>query len=448
VALEYTRKRAAWNIRFAAAFRVRVGSARQRGVEAMSLKVRSFNRWPAFGSALLLLLLALAGCSKQEAARPAPAPADVTALTVHEAEVPIAFEFVGQTESSQQVEIRARVEGFLEKRVYTEGAVVKPGQKLFLMDAKPFEAQLLAAKGELEQQKARLVTARANLARVKPLAAQNALSQKDLDDATGQEEAAAAAVEAAGAKVTDASLKLGYTTISSPVGGLSSFAKVQDGAYVNTQNNLLTYVAKLDPMRVNFSLSENELLRARGEIKDEKLKPAPGGKSVVEIQLADGSIFPFQGRITFADASFNQDTGTFLIRAEIPNPKSELRPGQFVRARVLGFARPKTIVLPQRAVQTSPRGQFVWIVGKDGKAEQRSVEAGDWLGDNWMVQTGLADGEKVVVDGMLKLAPGVPLKVTEAPPIKIPALASKLGSPAATPAAADASVNATAGATK
>jgi membrane fusion protein (multidrug efflux system) len=414
----------------------------------MSVKIRACSWMPAWAAAWPVLMLAAAGCSKQEAARPAPAPAEVSVLTVRSAEIPVAFEFVGQTESSQQVEIRARVEGFLERRVYLEGSVVKPGQKLFLMDSKPFAAQLQAAQGELQQQKARLVTARANLARVKPLAAQNALSQKDLDDATGQEEAAAAAVEAASAKVTDANLKLGYTTISSPVGGLSSFAKVQDGAYVNAQNNLLTYVAKLDPMRVNFSLSENELLRARGAIKDKTLKAAPRDNYVVEIQLADGSIFPYQGRITFADAAFNQETGTFLIRAEMPNPKSELRPGQFVRARLLGFTRPNTVVLPQRAIQTSPRGQFVWLVGKDGKAEQRTVEAGDWLGDNWMVQTGLSDGDKVVVDGVLKVAPGVPLKATEAAPIKIPSLATKAGASSAAPTTAGASVNESVGATK
>jgi membrane fusion protein (multidrug efflux system) len=426
----------------------RVERAHQRGVEAMSLKIRSFNLSAAWGPLLPLVVLALVACGKQEVARPAPTAVEVSTLTVHFADVPVAFEFVGQTESSQQVEIRARVEGFLEKRVYTEGAVVKPGQRLFVMDAKPFQAQLQAARGELEQQKARLVTAQANLARVKPLAAQNALSQKDLDDATGQEQAAAAAVEAASAKVTDANLKLGYTTISSPVGGLSSFAKVQDGAYVNPQNNLLTYVAKLDPMRVNFSLSENELLRARGEIKDQTLRAAPRDNYVVEVQLADGSIFPYQGRITFADAAFNQETGTFLIRAEIPNPRSELRPGQFVRARLLGFVRPKTIVLPQRAVQTSPRGQFVWVVGKDGKAEQRNVEAGDWLGDYWMVSTGLTDGDRVVVDGVLKVAPGVPLKATDVPAPKLPTLASKLAASSAAPAGAGASVNETVGATK
>jgi membrane fusion protein (multidrug efflux system) len=379
----------------------------------------------------LAVLAALAACEKKEAPRAAPQPVDVAALTVHPALVPIAFEFVGQTESSQQVEIRARVDGFLEKRSYVEGSVVKPGQTMFMIDSKPFEAELAAARAELEQQKARLATARANLARVKPLAAQNALSQKDLDDAIGNEQGAAAAVEAADAKVTDAKLKLGYTTISSPLAGLSSFAKVQTGAYVNPQNSLLTYVARLDPMRVNFSISENELLRARDEISRRSLQAADRDHYLVEVQLADGSIFPYQGRITFTDASFNQDTGTFLIRAEIPNPKSELRPGQFVRARVLGFTRPNAIIVPQRAVLTGPRGQFVWVVGKDGKAEARPVEAGDWLGDNWLVSSGLADGDRVVVDGVIRMAPGVPLKVTEAPQIKLPALASKLPASAA-----------------
>ena len=380
----------------------------------------------SWAAVAVVCALACAGCSKEEAARPAPQAVDVAALTVKAADVPIAFEYVGQTESSQQVEIRARVEGFLEKRLYVEGSVVKPGQPLFLIDRKPFDAQLDAAKAELAQQQARLITARANLARVKPLVAQNALSQKDLDDSVGSEQAAAAAVEAATAKVTDTRLKQGYTTIYSPVAGLSSFAKVQDGAYVNAQNSLLTYVAKLDPIRVNFSLSENELLRSRDEIAKSQLRPAPRDDYAVEVQLADGSIYPHRGRITFADAAFSQDTGTFLIRAELPNPKSDLRPGQFVRARVLGFTRPNAIVVPQRSIQQGPRGQFVWVVGKDSKAEQRPVEAGDWLGDNWIVSRGLASGEKVVVDGVLKLAPGAPLKVSEAPAIQIPTLASKL----------------------
>ena len=168
------------------------------------------------------------------------------------------YEFVGETQSSQQVEIRARVSGFLEQRLYTEGAMVKTGQVMFRMDQKPFKAALDAAQAELAQQQARLTTARSNLARVRPLAAKNALSQKDLDESVGQEQAAAAAVEAAKANVTNAKLNLGYTTISSPVDGLSSYAKKQVGSYIDASNSLLTYVAKLDPIWINFSLSENE----------------------------------------------------------------------------------------------------------------------------------------------------------------------------------------------
>jgi membrane fusion protein (multidrug efflux system) len=375
----------------------------------------------------------LLGCSKQQAPKPAPPPAEVSALTVHAREVPIVFEFVGQTESSQQVEIRARVAGFLEKRVYTEGTSVKPGQVMFLMDRKPFDASLQAAKAELAQQQARLTTARANLTRVKPLVADNALSAKDLDDATGQEQGAAAAVEAARAKVTDAQLNLSYTTITSPVGGLSSFAKVQDGAYVDVQNSLLTYVAKLDPIRVNFSLSENETLRARADLTRQLLKSAPRNQYVVDVVLADGSVFPTQGRITFADASFSQETGTFLIRAEIPNPKGELRPGQFVRVKVHGFSRPNSIVVPQAAVQEGPRGSFVWLVDKDGKAAQRNVQAGQWIGDNWLITDGLKDGDRVIVDGVLRVAPGAPLKVVDAPPMVLPPMS---GASAAPPAGA------------
>ena len=367
--------------------------------------------WPA----VLLAAALLGACSGKEADKPKPAPTEVLVQVVKTQTVPAVFEFVGQTESSQQVEIRARVNGFLERRVYTEGAYVKAGEVMFLMDGKPFEASLKAARGELAQQQARLATARANLARVKPLVADDALAAKDLDDATGQEQAAAAAVEAAAAKVTDAQLNLGYVTITSPVAGISSFAKVQDGAYVSAANSLLTYVAKLDPMRVNFSLSENESLRVQEEIAKGKLVKAPNDDYGVELVLADGSTFPARGRLTFADAAFSQETGTFLLRAELPNPKGQLRPGQFVRVKVSGFTRPNSIVVPQRAVQQGPRGQFVWSVDGEGKVTQRPVEAGDWLGDQWLVTSGLKNGERVVVDGFMRLAPGVVVSAKEVP---------------------------------
>ncbi len=381
------------------------------------------------------LSILLAACGKEAPAPAARPPVEVSVLTVAPQDAPAVFEFVGQTESSQQVEIRARVSGFLEQRMYTEGSPVKAGQVLFVMDKKPFEAELSAARAEQSEQEARLTVARQNLARIKPLAAQNALSQKDLDDATGQEQSAAAALEAARAKVIDAELNLSYCTISSPVDGLSSFAKQQNGSYIDPQNSLLTYVARLSPMRVNFSLSENEILRLRDDQGKGKLRLPPRENMEVEVKLADGSIYPSHGRITFADAAFSEETGTYLVRADLENPQGSLRPGQFVRVHLLGAVRPGSFVLPQRAVQQGPRGEFVWIVGQDDKAEQRAVTVGDWLGDSWVIRDGLRANERIVVDGTLKVAPGAQLKVTAAVPAS--------GSSSPTPGQADSGMAAT-----
>jgi membrane fusion protein (multidrug efflux system) len=201
--------------------------------------------WVSIFSVAVVLFGLLAGCTKEQPKPQAPPP-EVAMIKIEPRDVPVTFEYVAQTQSSQQVEIRARVSGFLDKRTYTEGAIVKEGQVLFLMDKKPFEAQLDAMQGALAQQQARLQTAQANLARVKPLAAQNALSQKDLDDALGQEQAAAAAVETAKAEVVQAQLNLSYCTIASPVTGITGAAMQQDGAYVNPLNSQLT-VAVLSP---------------------------------------------------------------------------------------------------------------------------------------------------------------------------------------------------------
>ena len=354
-------------------------------------------------------------------------------MTVALQDVPIIFDFVGQTESSQQVEIRSRVNGFLDKRVYTEGAVVKAGQTLFLMDRKPFEAVLQAAEAQLAQEQARLTTAQADLKRVRPLAERNALSQRDLDDATGKAQAAAAAVEAARANVISAKLNLGYTTITSPVAGISSFAKRQAGSYIDTTNSLLTYVAKLDPMWVNFSLSENEVLRMRTERESGAVKFPAQEQFDVVIVLADGTEFPNRGRITFADASFNSETGTYLVRAEVANPDGTLRPGQFVRVKVGGAMRANAIAVPQEAIVQSPRGQTVWVVKPDNKAQQRVVDVGEWTGSNWVVRSGLKAGERVAVSGILRLAPDAPVKAVEVKPGAAPAAASGAAAAPAAP---------------
>ena len=361
-------------------------------------------------SVCICTALFLSGCKKEQAVAPAQPPV-VSVVEVIPKDVPVTFEYVAQTQSSHLVNIHARVSGFLDKRVYTEGAIVKEGQVLFLLDAKPFQSQLNQAKAALSMQKATLETARSNLDRTKPLAEQNALSQKDLDDAKGQYESAAASVEQSSAQVETAQQNLSYTTITSPVTGVTSAAQQTDGTYISTENSLLTTVAVLSPMWVNFSLSENEMHKYRNQADKGLLRRPKDGSYIVEVILVDGSIFPHTGRITFAEPSFNSQTGTFLIRASVDNPKGVLHPNQYVRARLKGAIRPNAILLPQAALQQGPKGHFVWVVGSDGRVDQRPVVVGDWHGNDWFIFEGLVAGEQVVVEGTLSLRPDMPVTV-------------------------------------
>ena len=366
----------------------------------------------ALALALVASLALLAGCGKDDKKTAERPPADVTVLTVAPRDTSVSATFVAQTQSSQAVNIQARVSGFLDKRMYVEGSVVKAGQVLFQMDQKPFQAQVDAQQAALARSQASLDVAKANLARTKPLAEQNALSQKDLDDAQGQYDSAAAAVEQGKAQLQEAKLNLSYTTITSPVTGVSSFAAVADGTYLDAKNAQLTTVSVLTPMWINFSISENEMQRIRSEAKAGLIRLPESRSFEVEIELVDGSIFPSKGRITFADPSYNPQTGTFLIRASVDNPDGVLRPNQYVRTRLIGAVRPNSILVPQRAVQQGARGHFVWVVNKAGKAEQRPVQVGDWYGESWFISQGLAAGDQVVVDGALRLAPDAPVKAT------------------------------------
>lgn len=359
----------------------------------------------------LALLCLSCGGDKKTQATPPPA---VTVMEVVQRDVPVVSEYVAQTQSSHLVNIQARVNGFLEKRVYIEGAIVKQGQVLFQMDPKPFQVQLAQAQAALKRQQAAMETSRLTLARTKPLTEQNALSQKNLDDATGRYESDAAAVEQAKAQVETAKLNLSYTTITSPITGITSSARQTDGTYINAQNSLLTTVAALSPIWVNFSLSENEIQRFRDNVAKGRLIVPKAEKFIVEIILVDGSIHPYTGQMTFAEPSFNQQTGTFAIRASVENPKGVLRPNQFVRARVKGAIRPNAILVPQKAVQQGSKGHFVWVVGAGNKAEQRPVTVGDWQGEDWFILEGLRNGERVVTDGFITLRPGVQVTIKAA----------------------------------
>ena len=355
-------------------------------------------------------LLGLAGCGKPPPAPPA-APLEVTTMAVQPRDVPVVAEYIAQTQSSQAVNIQARVSGFLDKRVYTEGAVVKAGQVLYRMDQKPFQAQVDAAAAAMQRNQASLEVATANLKRTEPLVQQNALSQKDLDDAKGQYEQAGAAVAQSKAQLDSAKLDLSYTVITSPVDGVTSYSAVAEGSYLNAQNSQLTTVSVLTPMWVNFSLSENEIQRIEGDIRKGRLKLPANREMTVEIEQGDGTLFPYTGKITFADPSYNAQTGTFLIRATVDNPKGSLRPNQYVRARLKGAVRPDAILVPQRAVQQGGRGHFVWIVGREGKAALRPVVVGDWQGDHWFISEGLQAGDQIVVDGAQRLAQGAAVTV-------------------------------------
>ena len=368
-------------------------------------------------SASALVAAALAAACSQEAPPPArPAP-QVTVITATPKTIPYVATFVAQTESSQQVDIVARVSGYLDKIAYREGELVKEGQVLFQIDPQPFRAQLDAAKGELLAQKARFETAKANLDRIKPLVAQDAVSKADLDRAQGEYDASNAAVYAAEAKVKEQALNLGYTTIRAPVTGLASRASQRQGAYINavSESAKLTYVAALDPMWVNFSVSQNLMAKIRDLVKKKLLVPPPGQAYEVELVMSDGSMYPQTGKINFADPSFSQETGSFLVRAALPNPDNALRPGMFVTARVLGATQPAAIVVPQLSVQQGSNGHLVYVVKEDGTAELRPVIVGDYQGDkDIVIQSGLRAGDRVVVEGALKVVPGQPVKIVEA----------------------------------
>lgn len=363
-------------------------------------------------AAFIALLSLLAACSDDKPAAHVQQAPEVGFITVAPRDVPHVSNFVAQTESSRQVEIVARVAGFLDRIAYAEGEFVREGQVLFQIDPKPFKAQLDAAQGELAAQKARLTTATATLRRVKPLAEQNALSQADLDRAQGDFEMATAAVHSARAKVREAELNLEYATIRSPVNGSAGRALQREGAYVGaaTETAKLTYVAALDPIWVTFSVSQNQIERFRERVAKKEILPPPDEAYEVELVLPGNRVFPHRGRINFADPSFSQDTGSFMVRASVPNPDKELRPGMFLTVNLLGAIRPKAVVVPQLAVQQGARGHFVALVNAQNQAEIRPVVVGGYASDREiLIEQGLHGGERVIVDGFARLAPGIPV---------------------------------------
>lgn len=363
----------------------------------------------------VLMLLVACGGGNQGAEQSIP-PVEVTTVVATPKDVPISLEYVGQTESSRLVEIRARVDGYLHKKLYEEGDIVRAGQALFQVDTGQLEATVKSAKAAVAQAESRVLNARQTVDRLKPLVAEDAVSRKDYEDAVAADTSSGAALESAQADLTRAQMNLSYATLVSPVTGLAGRSTQAEGSYITPggPNGMLTTVAQLDPIFVNFNVSENEWLKFGVELKKGTLRFPKDFNFDVQLVLSNSTVSPAKGKLNFSSPSVDPATGTYAIRAGIPNKDYSLRPGQFVRVRVIGAVRPQAILLPQRAVLQGPKGKFVYLVGKDGKAENRPVEVGDWHGDEWFITSGLSTGEKVIVDGAVKVQTGSALKLVDA----------------------------------
>jgi len=341
-------------------------------------------------------------------------PAEVTVLAVAHESLPVTYEYVGQTAGSREVEVRARVTGILLKRNFTEGAPVKKGQSLFDIDPAPLEAVAARAEADVAAADARVDQAARNAARMRPLYADKAVSQKEFDDAVSTETINRADSKAARARLAEARLNLGYTKVESPLGGLASRSLRSEGTLVSGPEVLLTTIVQIDPIWVQFGIPDNEQARLRKEVEAGRLKLPGNGSFEVTLRLTDGSVYPRTGRLNFYDVRITPNTGTQEARAELANPDGALRPGQFVRVFLKGATRPNAVKVPQRAVLEGPQGKFVYVVNDKSQAEVRPIEAGEWTGDAWIITSGLKAGERVILDGVMKLGPGAPVKVADA----------------------------------
>lgn len=340
-------------------------------------------------------------------------PAEVNVHTVQAKTVPATFQYTAQIAGSREVEVRARVTGILQKRNFVEGGAVKQGQSLYNIDPVPFQSALARAEADAAAAEARLTQARRNAARLKPLFEANAVSQKEFDDATSAELIADADVKSARARITDAKLNLEYTRVESPISGIAGRSQVSEGTLVSGPAVLLTTVSQIDPAYVYFGVSESEHLKLRNEADAKRLTLPAGGRFDVSVKTADGRPYAHTGKLSFSDIRISTATGTSDARAELPNPQGLLRPGQFVQVTLSGASRPNAILVPQRAVLEGPQGKFVYVVNQESKAEPRPVVVGDWMGDMWIIQSGLANGDRVIVDGVLKIGPGAPVKIAD-----------------------------------
>src|SRR5216110_2159220 len=347
--------------------------------------------WALMGVGVLVLTAGAAAFRRAPSAPVAPPPAEVSVLTVAPETVAARYEYVGQAEASRSVEVRSQVTGVIVARPYAEGTDVAKGTLLFRIDPTTYEAAYRSAQ-------ARLANADRNLARLKSLLASRAIAQKDVDDAQQAFDQAQATADQTKKDYED-------TFVRAEISGRAGRARLELGARVTGPSDLLTTVEQVDPVYVNFSPSDQEVLRWRQDIATRRLL-VPARVLAVQVTLSDGSIFPGTGQLNFIDLALQPTTGTLSLRAEFRNPRHVLLPGQFVRLHFVGLKRPDAILVPQRAVQRGLAGAFVYVLGDSNRVTVRDVVATSWERGGWLIDQGLRAGDRVVVDGIQKVGPG------------------------------------------
>jgi membrane fusion protein, multidrug efflux system len=384
------------------------------------------------GSPLCLVgqLLVVAACSKQAAVVDAK-PLKVVVQEVQVGDVPVYWEFVGTVDGFQNAEIRARTPGYVEKIHYEEGRAVKAGDLLFTIDPILAQAAVTSAVGSLEDARAAFAKSNADVARLKPLVAQKAVSQQEYDDAMAAQSAAKARIMMNEGALNSAKANLSYTHVTSPIDGVAGLAKVRVGNLVGqSEPTLLTTVSTLDPVRVRFSLSEQQYLKVAdrlARVSQETAKPtdSAGRPANLDLILADGRVYPQKGKIVVAERQIDISTGTLALEALFPNPEFVLRPGQFGKIRGAAETKRGVVLVPQRALRELQGGYQIGVVGAGNKVEIRAVVATDRVGSNWIIEKGLKAGDKVIVEGLVKLRPGdvvePEVRAAAAEPAKTPA---------------------------
>lgn len=355
--------------------------------------------------AFAAVALLVAGCGKQSGSgakaevASAPPAIPVTVKRVQPQRVPISLEAVGQAEGSRDVEIRARVSGILEKRLYTEGDAVRAGQTLFVIDRAPYRLQVDQARAALAQERAKNEQAQREAARLKSLVDSKAISQREYDDATSTLKQSTAAIQGAQAKLADTELNLSYTNVTAPIGGITSRALKSEGSLVSANTDQLTTLTQVNPIWIRFSLAEGDYEHIRANARRAK----------VSIVSQNGTFSSKNGRLNFAGSTVDPKLGTVQLRAEFPNADVKWLPGQFVKVQILAGEQ-NAFLVPQAAVTQTEQARMVWVAGPDGKANMKPVQTANWLGSDWIVTGGLQPGEAVIVDNLMKLRPGAPVQ--------------------------------------